>query len=62
MGHVIISMKMKVLPHADSKTSSVDQGEMTAEVVYTPPHSATDVQIGNQVERIVKRLGKLADD
>lgn len=35
---------------------------MTAEVHYTPADAATTAQIGNQVERIVKRLTKLADD
>lgn len=35
---------------------------MTAKVTYTPSHTMSDAQIGNQVERIVRRLTKLADD
>jgi hypothetical protein len=35
---------------------------MSATIQYVPPDSATPAQIGAQVERIVKRLAKLADD
>lgn len=64
MGHVVITMKVTVLPPPDSQalTAAHDVGEMTAEVTYIPPHTMTDAQVGNQVERIVRRLNKLADD
>jgi hypothetical protein len=53
---------MKILPPPDSTiASAADHGEMTAEVSWTPADTLTPVQIGNQVERIVKGLSKLAD-
>jgi hypothetical protein len=54
---------MKILPSPDSQlAAAADHGEMDAVVTWKPADSLTPVQIGNQVERIVKRLGKLADD
>lgn len=62
MSHVVIIIQQNVLPPPDSQVAAADQGGMTAEVRYEPPDAATAAQIGNQVERIVKRLNKLADD
>lgn len=36
--------------------------EMTANVVYRPPHTATPQEVGKMVTRLTKRLAKLADD
>lgn len=63
MSHVIIIVQQKILPPPDAQgATTATTGEMTAQVTYTPPDTATDAQIGNQVERIVRRLTKLADD
>lgn len=56
-----ITIQKSILPPPDAQAASTDQGEMVAEITYTPPHDATAAQIGNQVERIVKRLARLAD-
>lgn len=61
MSHVVIIVQQSILPPPDAQAASADQGQMTAEITYTPPHDATPAQIGNQVERIVKRLARLAD-
>ena len=61
VSHVVIIIQQTILPPPDALSGSPASGEMTAEVRYTPPDSATDAQIGNQVERIVKRLARLAD-
>lgn len=61
MSHVVIVIQQSILPSPDAQVASADQGSMTAEVRYTPPHDATPAQIGDQVSRIVKRLAKLAD-
>jgi hypothetical protein len=62
MSHVVIIIQQTVLPPPDTSATAADAGVMTAEVKYTPADTATPTQIGNQVERIVKRLAKLADD
>lgn len=62
MSHVVIIVQQTVLPPPDAPTATIVDGEMTAQVTFTPADNATPVQIGNQVERIVKRLAKLADD
>jgi hypothetical protein len=62
MSHVVIIVQQTVLPPPDAVVSLTDGSAMTAEVTYSPPDSATTAQIGSQVERIVKRLAKLADD
>lgn len=61
MSHTVIIVQQVVLPPPDAQTASGDQGSMTAEIRYTPPDHATSAQIGNEVERIVKRLARLAD-
>jgi hypothetical protein len=63
MSHVVVIIQQTVLPPPDSLAATATaSGAMTAEVKYTPPDTATPAQISNQVERIVKRLAKLADD
>lgn len=62
MSHVVIIVQQSILPPPDAPTATAADGEMTAEVRFTPADSATPAQIGNQVEHIVKRLAKLADD
>ena len=63
MSHTVIIIQQKILPPPDAQIATVEGGgEMTAQVTYTPPHTMTDAQIGNQVERIVRRLTKLAYD
>jgi hypothetical protein len=58
-----VIIQQTVLPPPDSlATDAHASGSMTAEVTYAPPDTATPAQISNQVERIVKRLAKLADD
>lgn len=61
MSHVVIIVQQSILPPPDAQAATSDQGEMVAEITYTPPHDATPAQIGNQIERIVKRLARLAD-
>lgn len=62
MSHVVIVIQQVILPPPDAQAAtSESSGSMTAEVSYTPPHDESPAQIGNQVERIVKRLAKLAD-
>lgn len=65
MSHISIIIDSKILPPPDSQlsTSHAEGGsEMTATVTFKPAHTMTDTQIGNQVERICRRLSKLADD
>lgn len=62
MSHVVVIVQQTILPPPDATAASVSIGEMTAEVTYTPADTMTDAQIGNAVERIVRRLTKLADD
>lgn len=64
MSHVVIIIQQRILPPEPATTtkSVANFGEMKAEVTFTPADTMTDAQIGNQVERIVKRLTKLADD
>jgi hypothetical protein len=62
MSHITIIISQSVLPPPDTSATAAASGTMTAEVRYTPADTATPTQIGNQVERIVKRLAKLADD
>lgn len=62
MSHVVIIIQQTILPPPDTSATATEAGEMTAEVRFTPADSATPAQIGNQVERVVKRLAKLADD
>jgi hypothetical protein len=59
--HRTIIIDQVVLPPPTSETASA-LGEMSARVSYTPADTLTDAQIGNAVERICKRLTKLADD
>lgn len=54
-------IQQTILPPPDSQALA-STGEMTAEVTYRPADTMTDTQIGNAVERIVRRLTKLADD
>jgi hypothetical protein len=61
VSHTVIIVQQAILPPPDAQAASSDHGSMTAEIRYTPPHDATPPQIGNQVERIVKRLARLAD-
>jgi len=61
VSHVVIIIQQTVVPSPDAATVT-DGSAMTAEVTYTPADNATTSQIGEQVERIVKRLAKLADD
>lgn len=62
MSHVVVIVQQTILPPPDAQTAVADGSAMTANVEYTPADSATPAQIANQVERIVKRLAKLADD
>lgn len=62
MSHVVIIVQQTILPPPDTQATAAAAGEMTADVRYVPPDTATPAQIGNQVEQIVKRLAKLADD
>jgi hypothetical protein len=62
MSHVVVIIQQTILPPPDTSATAADAGAMTAEVHYTPADSATPTQIGEKVERIVKRLAKLADD
>lgn len=62
MSHVVVIIQQAVLPPPDTSATAAEAGEMNAQVTFTPADSATPAQIGNQVERIVKRLAKLADD
>lgn len=64
MGHVVIVTTMKILPPpvATALANPESFGEMTATVTYAPPDTMSDTQIGNRIERIVRRLTKLADD
>lgn len=62
MSHVVIIIQQKVLPPPDTQATAAEAGEMTAQVTFNPADVATPAQIGNQVESIVKRLAKLADD
>ena len=61
MSHVVVIIQQTILPPPDAQ-AALTAGEMTAEVKYIPPDSATDAQIGNHVQRIIRRLNKLADD
>jgi hypothetical protein len=61
MSHTVVIVQQSILPPPDAQAASGDPGEMVAEITYTPPDNATPAQIGNQVERIVKRLARLAD-
>lgn len=63
MSHTVIIIQQKILPPPDAQQAATEtSGEMTAEITFVPPHTMTDAQIGNAVERIVRRLTKLADD
>lgn len=62
MSHVVVIVQQTILPPPDATAANSPTGEMTAQVTYAPPDTATDSQIGNAVERIVRRLTKLADD
>ncbi len=65
MAHVEVIVTQKIIPPPDSQLAAEHadgHGEMTAVVTFRPPHTMTDAQIGNQVERICRRLSKLADD
>jgi hypothetical protein len=64
MSHVVIIVQQTILPPPGSQSAAHAEGgsAMTAEVTYTPSDGMSDAQIGNQVERIVRRLNKLADD
>lgn len=62
MTHRRIIIEQSVLPSGDAQVQHADHGAMKAVVTYDPPDTATDKQIGDQVERITKRLTKLADD
>lgn len=62
MSHVEVIITQKVLPPPGTQVTAEEAGEMTASVKYTPADSMTDAQIGHAVERIVRRLTKLADD
>lgn len=63
MAHVEIIIQQTILPHQDAHPlSAVHSGSgMKAEIRYTPADSETTKQIGDQVEKIVKHLAKLAD-
>lgn len=61
MSHVVIIIQQTIQPPPAPHSLAPEGGSMSAEVTYTPPDSATEDQIGNQVERIVKRLAKLAE-
>jgi hypothetical protein len=62
MSHISIIISMKVLPVDGAAVPASDQSSMDVVVTFNPHHSLTDAQIGNAVERITKRLTKLADD
>jgi len=62
MSHVVIIIQQNILPPPEAQLASSEGPAMTARIEYTPSHTMTDRQIGDQVERIVKRLSKLADD
>lgn len=62
MSHVVIIIQQTIVPPPGAPAALHSDGSMTAEVKYTPADSSTPAQISNQVERIVKRLAKLADD
>jgi hypothetical protein len=62
MTHTVIIVEQVVLPPPDAQAAASTGEAMTARVEYTPADAASPAQIGNQVERIVKRLAKLADD
>lgn len=61
MSHTVIIVQQSILPPPDAQIAGSDQGELVAEITYTPPDNATPAQIADQVERIVKRLARLAD-
>ena len=61
MSHITIIIHKKILPSVDA-TMAVDGSEMNAQVTFQPADTMTDAQIGNAVERITKRLTRLADD
>lgn len=67
MSHVVIIVQQKIMPPSEAEalalTSTIahEHGEMSAEVRYVPADSETPSQISAQVERIVKRLARLAD-
>lgn len=61
MSHVVIIVQKTILPPPDAQADS-PLGEMTAEVRYQPAAGMSDAQIGSQVERVLRRLTKLADD
>jgi hypothetical protein len=67
MSHRVIIINQVIIPSPDVSAAAVvnpavDHGEMSAEVTYRPADTMTDAQIGNAVERVLKRLTKLADD
>lgn len=62
MTHTVIIVEQVVLPPPDAQAAAATGASMTARVEFTPADTDTPTQIGNQVERIVKRLAKLADD
>ena len=62
MTHTVIIVEQAILPPPDAQAAVATGEAMHARVEYTPADNATPSQIGNQVERIVKRLAKLADD
>lgn len=62
MSHGPIIIERVILPPPDSQVAAVDGTTMKARIEYTPAHSETAAQIGNCVERIIKRLDRLADD
>lgn len=62
MTHTVIIVEQVVLPPPDAQAAVTTGESMKARVEYTPADTATPSQIGEQVERIVKRLAKLADD
>jgi hypothetical protein len=62
MSHVVIIIQQSVAPSSTTTQMVATSGELSAEVTYRPADNLTEAQIGNQVERIVCRLKKLADD
>lgn len=62
MSHTVVIIQQVILPPPDAQTAAADGDAMSAEIRYEPSDNASPAQIGNQVERIVKRLTKLADE
>ncbi len=63
MSHGPIIIERVILPPPDSQVAAVDgAATMKARIEYTPAHGETAAQTGNRVERILKRLDRLADD